>query len=161
MATMNGLHEEMPAPGPALEAERRGGDEPRHQTLTWETAAKLIDLRGVAKPPTFGGAVEQWRDFKFKFLSTMSMLGLSDYMEYALTVPEENLNGLTGELQVQTRFLYNILVQLTQNRALNIVRAVTGSNGFSAWRRLVREDEPDSIARHVSMLMNDERAAVP
>ena len=41
-----------------------------------ELVPKLIDLRGVARPPTFDGSDKAWPEFKFRMESLGAMLGM-------------------------------------------------------------------------------------
>ena len=40
-----------------------------------DVAAKLVDLRGVAKPPVFSGKESDWADFRFRLESIAALLG--------------------------------------------------------------------------------------
>lgn len=46
-----------------------GGDQPeraeRPEALI-EAATRLVDLRGVARPPTFSGFTKDWSEFRFR-----------------------------------------------------------------------------------------------
>eukprot|EP00972_Heterocapsa_arctica_P065110 9612619-Heterocapsa_arctica.AAC.1 len=46
-----------------------------------EVAAKLVDLRGVARPPSFSGNATDWTEFKFRFESVAALLELDGLME--------------------------------------------------------------------------------
>eukprot|EP00972_Heterocapsa_arctica_P036741 5409432-Heterocapsa_arctica.AAC.1 len=52
-----------------------------------EWVRKLVDLKGVAKPPEFGGEDKDWYEWKFRFSSTMSLLGILPAMQYCADLP--------------------------------------------------------------------------
>ena len=45
-----------------------------------EVAARLVDIRGVAKPPIFSGREADWADFKFRLEAIAELLGCEDVM---------------------------------------------------------------------------------
>eukprot|EP00972_Heterocapsa_arctica_P075451 11129273-Heterocapsa_arctica.AAC.1 len=38
--------------------------------------SKLLNLREIAKPPTFDGQEKHWPDFRFKFEAVLALMGL-------------------------------------------------------------------------------------
>ena len=54
-----------------------------------DVAAKLVDLRGVAKPPVFSGKESDWADFRFRLESIAALLGCDKAMEMAAEMKEE------------------------------------------------------------------------
>ena len=48
-----------------------------------DVMAKLVDLRGVAKPPVFTGRVEDWSEFRFKMENIAALLSLDDLLQRA------------------------------------------------------------------------------
>ena len=114
-----------------------------------DVMAKLVDLRGVAKPPMFTGRVEDWSDFRFKMENITALLSLDDLLQReasgsACLEPGDEPKG---------KFLYNLLVQVCHGKALALVRLVPRADGASAWRSLVQEDEPDEASRHCALLV--------
>ena len=127
-----------------------GGEAPRqgesvNEMSYAEIASKLIDLRGVGRPPTFSGKEEDWADFKFRMESAGSLLGLECVMEG----PEK---PLSPEETIKAKFLYNLLVQVCEGRGLLLIRQVRRADGAAAWRRLRMEYEPDVASRHCAVL---------
>ena len=118
-----------------------------------ELAAKLVDLRSVARPQAFSGRDKDWPEWRYKFESAVALLGMDTTMEQACrqdVLPK--LAALGPESQVQAKLLFNILVQLMGGRALAVVRACERNHGFEAWRALVREYEPNLVSRRTAML---------
>eukprot|EP00972_Heterocapsa_arctica_P007833 1141302-Heterocapsa_arctica.AAC.1 len=64
-----------PAPPmpPAPPAATTDGGRP---TAAADWAVKLVDLKGVARPPPFSGKAVDWADFRFKFAAVADLLGL-------------------------------------------------------------------------------------
>ena len=93
----------MDDPQTAAEAQAAGWTPPGHGGggSYQEVAAKLVDLRGVGRPPNFSGYENEWSDFKFKMESVCALLGVDVVMEG----PE---HILTPEETVKAKFLYNI-----------------------------------------------------
>eukprot|EP00972_Heterocapsa_arctica_P048567 7158400-Heterocapsa_arctica.AAC.1 len=48
-----------------------------------EWGARLLDLKGVARPPPFDGRVSSWGDWRFRILAVCDLLGLADLMQVA------------------------------------------------------------------------------
>eukprot|EP00972_Heterocapsa_arctica_P113847 16439430-Heterocapsa_arctica.AAC.1 len=44
----------------------------------------------------------------------------------------------------KSKFVYSLFIQVLGGRALTLLRLVPKSNGFEAWRMLVREYEPET-----------------
>ena len=102
-----------------------------------EMATRMVDLRGLGRPPTFGGKESEWQEFRFKLESLGSLLGLGQAMQ----VRDGSL--LPAEDRVKSHFLYNLLVQICEGRALLLIRNVRNADGCCAWQRLVTEYDPD------------------
>eukprot|EP00972_Heterocapsa_arctica_P113798 16439165-Heterocapsa_arctica.AAC.1 len=59
---------------------------------------------------------------------------------------------MTAENKRKSKFLYGIFVQVLSGRALNLLKLTPMNNGFEAWRRLVKEYEPDTPLHYAAML---------
>eukprot|EP00972_Heterocapsa_arctica_P034455 5073164-Heterocapsa_arctica.AAC.1 len=81
------------------------GQRPVDRPALVEAAARLVDLRGVASPPTFSGRPEDWSEFRFRFDSVGSLLGLEALLYKAAHTQEGELE----DEQLSSRFLYNLL----------------------------------------------------
>ena len=130
------------------DANVEGDDRVRAEGLMREVLSKLVDLRGVARPPLFTGAVEDWSEFRFRMENVASLLGLEDFMEKAVRGEGEEEPGDA----TRSKFLYNLLVTICQGKALALVRLVPRHDGVRAWASLVREYEPDEASRHCAVL---------
>ena len=118
-----------------------------------DIAAKLVDLRGVAKPPVFSGKETEWADFRFRLESIAALLGCDRLMKISADMKEEPLHAMMLQKEVDTsHFLYNLFVQICGGRSLGIVRLCPDTNGLLAWQRLTREYEPDMASRYCAML---------
>ena len=53
-------------------------------SMAW--TVRLLDLKGVARPPPFSGKQEDWAEWRFKFLSAMDLLAIGRYMRLAESV---------------------------------------------------------------------------
>ena len=131
-------------PRVAAEAQAAGWNPPEQGSYQ-DVAARLVDLKGVGRPPNFSGLESDWSDFKFKMESACALLGVDVIMEG----PERIL---TPQETVKAKLLYNILVQVCQGRALLLIRQVQRADGAAAWRRLKEEYEPDVASRHCAVL---------
>ena len=49
-------------------------------------AVRLLDFKGVDRPPPFSGRQEDLAEWRFKFLSAMDLLAIGRYMRLAETV---------------------------------------------------------------------------
>ena len=108
-----------------------------------QVAQKLVDMRGVAHPPSFSGEDEAWQDWRFRFQTVAALLDIGDVMNLAATHPREITEGeLSADNAWRGKVLYSLLVSLVGGRGLGIVRQVKEGHGLEAWRRLVREYGP-------------------
>ena len=49
-----------------------------------DVSARLVDLRGIARPPTFSGKDEEWPEFRFRMEAIASLLGCEEILVDAL-----------------------------------------------------------------------------
>ena len=120
-----------------------------------DVSSKLVDLKGIGRPPVFDGSPEKWPDFRFKFESMTSLIGMDRVMGECLRVGEADLewDRMSREAQVCSKVLYNLLIQLTIGRALSLLKLVTQHHGVIGWKRLVEEYEPLNASRQMSMIV--------
>eukprot|EP00972_Heterocapsa_arctica_P041415 6108098-Heterocapsa_arctica.AAC.1 len=84
-----------------------------HSKTFEEVAARLVDLRGVARPPSFSGRDTEWAEFKFSMESIATLLGCDGIMAEAIRDAEDaDMDLLTEDDAARSRFLYNLLVQM-------------------------------------------------
>ena len=86
-------------------------------------SSRLVDLKGVAKPPTWDGREQAYQEWKFRFESVMALLDLEVGMKQAVdTGGQEALDTLSSMERGRSKLLYNILVQVVSGKALSLVR---------------------------------------
>ncbi len=118
-----------------------------------EWGAKLLDLKGVARPPTFNGEERSWPEFRFKFLSVMELMGAGAWMRAAASLRRPiAMSECSPEIAAKSRLLYMVLIQVCTGKPLTILRLVTEANGLEAWRLIVAEYEPATATRFAAML---------
>ena len=101
---------------------------------------KLVDLRGIAQPPSFNCEEKAWADWRFRFQTVAALLSLHEVMQVAAQHPRVIVSTELSEENVwKGRTLYGLLVALVAGRALGIVRQVPEGHGLEAWRCLVQE----------------------
>ena len=127
-------------------------DEPAGAGGNMNSASRLLDLKGVARPPMFNGDPAGWRDFQFKFMAMLDHLEMGDMAVAAASMDREiTIQEMSAYCRVRAR-LHAILAQILTGRALAILRLVERSNGLEAWRRLCTEHAPASLVRYTAML---------
>ena len=119
-----------------------------------DQAARVMDLKKVVQPPSFDSKVEHWADYKFRTMSIFALLDLTDAIEASLVVSEGELKlGAVGpSMKVKSQLVYAMLVSGTTGKAQAMLRLVEPGEGFLAWRRINKEFEPTSTARHIEMI---------
>eukprot|EP00972_Heterocapsa_arctica_P008820 1294039-Heterocapsa_arctica.AAC.1 len=77
----------------------------------WDVwASRLVDLKGVARPPEFNGEDSGWYEWKFRFQSVMSLLGILPAMRFVAELPYKvDFQLLSIEGQQKSTLLYNLL----------------------------------------------------
>ena len=115
--------------------------------------SKLLDIRGLGKPPNFTGEESQFVEWKFRFEISMSLMGLADNMKTAEARNTEITIEEMSEAALQkSKTLYAILAQVLSGKALALIRLVPNHNGFESWRLIAKEFQPDSNIRTSRML---------
>ncbi|CAE8737401.1 unnamed protein product, partial [Polarella glacialis] len=118
-----------------------------------EVAGRMVDMRGVAKPPNFTGLETDWAEWKFRMEAILSLLGLDDLAEAAVREGvDADARLLSDADELRSKMLYNLLVQLCSGKALSLVRTVRRADGLGSWAKLVRDYEPSVAARHCAKL---------
>ena len=118
-------------------------------------ASRLVDLKGVARPPMWDGRDATYSEWKYKFEATMSLLDLDEGMRRFVGDGIEDvipLSAMTERDRAYSKLLFNILLHVTGGKALSLVRLGERNNGFAAWQRIYQAYEPDEGIRKMSML---------
>ena len=115
-------------------------------------AAKLVNLKDLAKPMPFDGSEANWRDWRFRFENVCTLLGFLDQMQEATRHAGVELEALELDYVEAARVLYSILVCVCGGKALSLVRSLPQGSGFRAWKLLVEEYEPVVAARRAAVL---------
>ena len=98
-------------------------------------AEKLLDTKGISKPPRFSGKAEDWAQWIFRAESFGALLGWGNYMTIAATQADRVTNDNLSEAALQaSRELYHFLVQTVDGRCLSLLRLIDRGCGFEAWR---------------------------
>ena len=141
-------------PGAAAAALMAGQlPQPRESAGFNELAAKIVDLKGVARPGRFSGEASHWREWKFKFETSAALLGMDEVLDaIPLATMDLHMHSLSEGLRLRARVLYSILAQVCSGKALAIVRTAERLNGIHAWWLLLREYEPSLASRKMAML---------
>ena len=77
-----------------------------------ELMERMVDLKSISRPPSFGGKEPEWAAWKFRFTHVLSLLGMGELLTRAeATADPITMNGVTQEVRDQSTLLYTILVQ--------------------------------------------------
>ena len=116
----------------------------------------LIDTKAIGKPPPFDGEETRWREWSYVFKAYLGMMdsGMTPLLAASETSTEAiQLEQMGPTTQDRSQTLQYVLILMTRNRALRIVRLAGGSrNGFEAWRKLTAWYEPHEAGRQVGLL---------
>lgn len=117
---------------------------------------QLLDTRSLAKPREFTGTDTDWPAWAFQFRAYVGLLSrqLHEQMEQSERLDvDPSYHEMDGDAQSRARVLYHLLVLLCpKGRPVTLLMRVEPSNGYAAWRALLREYEPAVAGRHSSML---------
>ena len=137
---------------------------PRPEAATTAAAAGAQPRLGpderLGRPNVFSGAGAQaeteWSDFSFKAQAYFGLEGQDTAMRLKAMEEREapaqvmaDYNDVGQQLAVK---VYFGLVMLTSHQALRVVKTVTDSNGFEAYRRLSQRFNPASGGRTLGRL---------
>ena len=92
-----------------------------------DLATKLIDLRGIGRPPQFSGEDAAWPEFKFRMECLGSLLGMESVMM------AESIEQLRDGDLLKEKFLYSVLVQVCEGGSFAVVRQTRRGDGAMAW----------------------------
>ncbi|CAE7264821.1 unnamed protein product, partial [Symbiodinium sp. CCMP2456] len=120
-----------------------------------EQLARLVQRPDIYKPETRDQETDQWVDWRFAFVSYLGVID-SKFVEElewveAQSSEEKLMEKMDSDTQMRSRELYAILLSFVRNRPAKMVRAVTRSNGYEAWRQLLVEMMPSSRQRQLAL----------
>ena len=108
----------------------------RAAAATGQFTGQVVDTRTLGKPKTFGGAREQWLEFRFVFeaFAAAAHPGMDDLMRRAEISGSVrvDLTTMSDEQENLGKQLYYMLVLLVSDDALRLVRTVEKGNGAEA-----------------------------
>eukprot|EP00972_Heterocapsa_arctica_P010025 1473477-Heterocapsa_arctica.AAC.1 len=87
METYNYMAAVVPTPDCQTEDQPPRPDQSRAVSQPDDWGSRLLDLKGVARPPQFDGKTSAWGDWKFKILAIAELLDLAEFMELAEAQP--------------------------------------------------------------------------
>ena len=130
---------------------RGGGPQENHR-------ARLVDTRGIGKPPVFPGDMAKWPAWSFKmenFVASVYQEG-RNALHWAATqedpILQAEVDAIIENASEISEGLYSALAQLTEQEALDIVKNCPRGNGLEAWRRLTRRFDPQTVGRKRALL---------
>ena len=119
--------------------------------------SNLIDTRGMGRPPSFSGAVKDWREWKGKMTAYLKASdpqadrGLNWAEKRELPVTLEAIEGIcvdpntgmrdAGAFQLAQAFdrkLFCVLIDTCKEEPYRIVEGAANECGLEAWRLLMR-----------------------
>ena len=131
-------------------------------------SSQQTDCRGwkimveiVPKPPTFdhstrGGEIAAWKEWSWTFEQYISSVDakFAEDIQKLREHPERPIDPVDfNDMEKQRNtFFYSLLSSLLRQRALLVVRQVSGCNGLEAYRTLIQQNEPVSKNRSMGLL---------
>lgn len=115
----------------------------------------------LPKPPSFDHSTREseisaWKEWSWtleQYLSSLDTKFLEDIEGVRRNLTTEvDMFDFSEEDKQRCSFLYGLLSSLVKQRALLVVKQVTGCNGLEAYRRLVQQNEPVSKNRSMGLL---------
>eukprot|EP00959_Pyramimonas_sp_CCMP1952_P038781 811980-Pyramimonas_sp.AAC.1 len=119
----------------------------------------LIDTRQIGKPSAFKSERSEWPTFSFKFLNYIASVhpDIRAACDWArgqaaeITTTDDLALHMVGtsveSLGTMSSNMYTVLASLVEGEALDILKNVPDGRGFEAWRRLVKNFDPQSAGR--------------
>ena len=121
----------------------------------------LKDLRGLGKPPSFGGNDADDKDFRFSFRIHMSLVGrvsktLMDRCEADRNHISQTAVRALGEPSLKCCIQrYSSSALTTKGSVRTLVNSVEGCNGAEAWRLIHSRYAPDIRNRQYALTHSD------
>jgi hypothetical protein len=117
--------------------------------------SSAIDTKLLGKPNKYGGMRADWPSWKYVFkayVGAVNVLMLERLEASEGTVGPITLVGIGQESKQEAMTLSFILAQTLQGPPLHMLMNVEAYNGFEAWRRLVKKEEPALGSAQISQL---------
>ena len=117
---------------------------------------KFIPRPDPFKPKDREEELTQWQDWSWSFKQWI--LAISPEMYTAIEEVEQDLSSpceeatMTDDAILQGKQLYAILTSMLRERPLQILKSVTGANGFETWRVLNNVLAPTNKTRALALL---------
>ena len=93
--------------------------------------SKLVDLRGVCKPPVFSGREAEWPEWRFRFEGLALLLGIDGPLHEATQAPDDVDEDLApAEVKEAGRVVWSILCANIHGRAYSNIRVVKPGHGM-------------------------------
>ena len=120
-----------------------------------EAKEYAADLKHVARPRSFSGDPQLFREWKFAFENYMLLLDAEYLTE--MTTAEHSVTAIVlvqdqPDTAKRAITLFAVIASLTTGRASRLVQGVKTRNGFEVWRQLNAEFAPRANTRKVGML---------
>jgi hypothetical protein len=119
------------------------------------TTGKPLDARLLDRPSGFDGEARRWPSWRLKFEAWLTMVDV----EFGQWVKEARLatspvpwSSMSSRARVLGAFLYAALVTLLVGSLLEVVAAVSDSNGWEAYRRVCSEVDPRAASQKLQVL---------
>ena len=130
-------------------ADRSTGD----NTQVW---SKVLPKPEQFKPKNREDELSMWPEWQWSFKQYVGAISssMAELLDEVERDPETEMSHLmmADAVVPQSRALYALLASLMKGRPLDIVRSVTESNGFEAYRLLYKTLSPTSKARALALL---------
>ena len=120
-----------------------------------DALSRWVDLKGLAKIEPFSGLEREWPAWKYRFQSTMGLIGgMEELLSAAAREPEPFDEGLLPDhVRQRSHLLWALLVHVCRGRAFLLVKVGVRNAGFSAWQRLCGEyDHPRQVGKQLAQL---------
>ena len=117
---------------------------------------KLINPRILERAPLFDGADKHFEEWYFSFSATLALLGFERVLAEAVAAvsdDELHLRNVDEDLKPTAKAIWYLLVTVLKGKAQMVLKGSEKFNGLMAWRRVMKECQPNLGGRFNSMLM--------
>ena len=108
----------------------------------------------TTKPKSFSGKYEDWPVWSMRLMSSVRKMGYELYLVQAENEQPEDLTiaTMTDPTKAAAVIVYDMLLDILENRAHVILKSCEKGNGFQVWCKLKREYEGKLAGRFSGML---------